>query len=104
MLIEKLDGSIIGEHQQLFPNTSFPASGPTDAWLEKKGFRRALKTKEQLAVDIRDRRNRLLVKTDWRFRSDLSPSQPWIDYCQALRDITAQETFPYSVTWPSEPE
>jgi hypothetical protein len=43
MLITKADGSVVGEHQQLFPR-------------------------------------------------------------QALRDITAQETFPQSVVWPNEPE
>lgn len=104
MLIKNKDGSVIGEHQQLFPNTSFPVTGPTDAWLEKKGFIHVPKTPEQLASEIRAERNRLLSETDWRFRSDLMPSQAWIDYCQALRDITAQESFPQSVLWPTEPE
>lgn len=62
------------------------------------------KTPEHLAAEIRAKRNQLLSETDWRFRSDLTPSQAWIDYCQALRDITAQETFPHSVVWPAEPE
>jgi hypothetical protein len=53
---------------------------------------------------VRNKRNALLSETDWRFRSDMNPSQEWIDYCQALRDITAQEGFPYSVTWPTKPE
>ena len=39
---------------------------------------------------LREQRNQLLTETDWRFRSDLTPSQAWIDYCQALRDITTQ--------------
>ena len=38
---------------------------------------------------LRIQRNRLLQETDWRFRSDLTPSQEWIDYCQALRDLSA---------------
>ena len=38
---------------------------------------------------LRQERNRRLAETDWRFRSDLSPSQVWIDYCQALRDLPA---------------
>jgi len=36
MKIAKLDGSTIGEiadHKSLFPNTSFPASGPDSDWL-----------------------------------------------------------------------
>jgi hypothetical protein len=43
------------------------------------------------------------TETDWRFRSDLSPSQEWIDYCQALRDIPQQEGFPFDVQWPISP-
>ena len=38
---------------------------------------------------LRIERDRLLQQTDWRFRSDLTPSQEWIDYCQALRDLPA---------------
>lgn len=34
---------------------------------------------------------------------DLSPSQEWIDYCQALRDIPQQEGFPFDIQWPIEP-
>jgi hypothetical protein len=52
---------------------------------------------------VRTQRYQLLTATDWRFRSDLTPSQEWKDYCQALRDITAQEGFPWTVTWPEMP-
>jgi hypothetical protein len=38
---------------------------------------------------LRLERDRLIQQTDWRFRSDLTPSQKWIDYCQALRDLPA---------------
>ncbi len=70
----------------------------------------ALSSEEQQNIrqakenDIRNERNRLLAETDWRFRSDMNPSQAWIDYCQALRDITAQQGFPWSVQWPVKPE
>jgi hypothetical protein len=56
------------------------------------------------ATSIRNERNRKLTETDWRFRSDLTPSQEWKDYCQALRDVPAQEGFPWDVTWPTQPE
>ena len=104
MLIAKLDGSVVGEHQQLLPHTGFPEAGPSDAWLEKNGFARVPQSAETLAAEVRAERNRRLSATDWRFRSDLTPSQAWVDYCQALRDITAQETFPQSIVWPTEPE
>ena len=60
---------------------------------------------------LRLERNRLLQETDWRFRSDLTPSQEWIDYCQALRDLpsTASPELDengqlINVTWPTKPE
>lgn len=54
--------------------------------------------------DIRSQRDNMLAETDWRFRSDMNPSQEWINYCQALRDIPAQEGFPWNVVWPEMPE
>ena len=60
---------------------------------------------------LREERNRLIALTDWRFRSDLSPSQAWIDYCQALRDLP-QNSSPeldengnlINVQWPEIPQ
>ena len=59
---------------------------------------------------LRVERDRLISKTDWRFRSDLTPSQAWIDYCQALRDLPANSTPALDengnltgVTWPTPP-
>ena len=50
-------------------------------------------------------RNRLLQQTDWMMFSDTAtPSQAWVDYRQALRDVTSQAGFPDSVTWPTKPE
>lgn len=56
------------------------------------------------ATSIRNERNRKLSETDWRFRSDLTPSPAWIDYCQALRDLPTQSGFPWDVAWPTQPE
>ena len=55
------------------------------------------------AAQVRAERNSLLTATDWRFRSDMNPSQDWKDYCQALRDITEQAGFPWTVQWPTQP-
>lgn len=63
---------------------------------------KAMKDAEQ-AQNVRSSRNALLSATDWRFRSDMNPSQEWKDYCQALRDVTAQEGFPWAITWPEQP-
>ena len=58
----------------------------------------------EAAKGVRAARDAKLAETDWRFRSDMNPSQAWIDYCQALRDVPAQAGFPYDITWPSKPE
>jgi len=57
----------------------------------------------QKEKSIRDQRNRLLSETDWRFRSDMNPSQEWKDYCQALRDVPSQDGFPWTIIWPTQP-
>lgn len=58
---------------------------------------------DEQAKAVRADRDKRLAETDWRFRSDMNPSQDWIDYCQALRDVPAQEGFPWDVTWPEAP-
>jgi hypothetical protein len=55
------------------------------------------------AAEVRAERDTKLSNTDWRFRSDMTPSQAWKDYCQALRDVPAQEGFPWTITWPVAP-
>lgn len=59
---------------------------------------------------LKEERNKKIAATDWRFRSDLTPSQAWIDYCQALRDLP-ENSDPQldengqltNVNWPIEP-
>ena len=60
---------------------------------------------------LRQERNRRIEETDWRFRSDLTPSQEWIDYSQALRDLPSTSSPELdengqlsNVTWPTKPE
>jgi len=39
----------------------------------------------------------------WMGSSDLTMSDEWKTYRQALRDIPSQEGFSNSVTWPTKP-
>jgi len=55
------------------------------------------------AIEVRAERDAKLSETDWRFRSDMTPSQAWKDYCQSLRDVPSQAGFPWTVTWPDAP-
>lgn len=77
--------------------------GPVFTDTEQEAAYKALKDAEQ-AASVRADRTKRLGETDWRFRSDMSPSQEWKDYCQALRDITTQAGFPWTVVWPTQPE
>jgi hypothetical protein len=69
---------------------------------EQEAAYKASKDADQ-AKSVRTSRDDKLTETDWRFRSDMTPSQEWKDYCQALRDIPAQAGFPWTVTWPDAP-
>jgi hypothetical protein len=53
--------------------------------------------------NVRAKRDSLLQETDWMALSDVTMSATMTTYRQALRDITDQESFPYSVTWPTKP-
>ena len=55
------------------------------------------------AKSVRASRDDKLKATDWRFRSDMTPSQEWKDYCQALRDLPNATGFPWDMEWPIEP-
>ena len=61
---------------------------------------------------LRIERDKKIAQTDWRVLSDQTPSDDWINYRQALRDLPASATPKLdsnyqldltSVTWPTEP-
>ena len=62
---------------------------------------------EQAERNIRSRRDSLLQETDWvvimHTEKGANIPMDWEVYRQALRDITAQAGFPYSVEWPTKP-
>lgn len=59
---------------------------------------------EDAGRNIRRHRDSLLQQTDWMALSDNTMSPAWATYRQALRDVTDQAGFPFSVTWPTAPE
>ena len=61
------------------------------------------KPQDEAETAVRNRRNKLIADTDWMALSDNTMTPEWATYRQALRDITAQEGFPYSVNWPTKP-
>lgn len=73
-----------------------------DNAVEQEAAYKAMKDAER-AESARQQRNEMLSKTDWRFRSDMNPSQDWVNYCQALRDVPTQSGFPWEINWPTQP-
>lgn len=60
---------------------------------------------ERAENNIRSHRDGLLSDSDWTQVADAPvDSSAWAVYRQALRDIPTQAGFPYSVTWPTQPE
>ena len=53
-------------------------------------------------ANVRLERDRKLQDTDWRASSDLTLSDDWKNYRQALRDVPTQSD-PYNIAWPTEP-
>ena len=58
---------------------------------------------DRAASSVREERDDKLAATDWMANSDVTMSDAWRTYRQALRDVPAQAGFPNSVTWPTEP-
>ena len=52
---------------------------------------------------LRAQRNQLLYETDWMANSDVTMSDEWKKYRQALRDITNTYKNQREVVWPTRP-
>ena len=59
-------------------------------------------TTEQWA-EVRMERDMLLQGTDWRASSDLTLSDEWKTYRQALRDLPSTQSDPFNITYPTAP-
>ena len=59
---------------------------------------------EGQAASVRSERNTLLAASDWTQVADAPTDKTsWATYRQSLRDMTAQEGFPWTITWPVAP-
>ena len=62
---------------------------------------------DETAAGVRNKRDRLLAACDWTVLTDspltTAKKTEWKTYRQALRDISAAEGFPNTMTWPTEP-
>ena len=52
---------------------------------------------------LRKQRNSLLKETDWMANSDVTMTDAWKNYRQALRDLPANTADPKNPTYPTKP-
>ena len=53
--------------------------------------------------NLRYRRDKKISESDWMANSDVTMSDAWRTYRQALRDLPANTTDPANPVWPTEP-
>ena len=59
---------------------------------------------DRKAAEVRAERNTKLSGCDWTQITDAPADKTaWATYRQALRDISIQEGFPMTITWPDAP-
>jgi hypothetical protein len=72
-------------------------------WTEVTAKMTALETEKPLN-ELRQERNRIISESDWMANSDVTMSDAWRTYRQALRDITNTYSSLNDVVWPTKPE
>jgi hypothetical protein len=76
--------------------------GETTAAEQETAYK-ARKDAEQ-AANVRRQRTEKLKDSDWTQIADSTADKTaWATYRQALRDITGQAGFPWTITWPETP-
>ena len=71
-------------------------------WEQVKAKVDELKVTEPF-YELRIKRDNLLKETDWMANSDVTMSDAWKTYRQALRDLPANTSDPANPTWPTKP-
>ena len=104
--VEQIDGKwytkyILGP---VFVDTPATEETPAKTALEHETEYKASKDAEQ-AKSVRASRDEKLKDCDWTQVADAPVDKAvWATYRQALRDVTTQTGFPWTITWPDEPQ
>jgi len=70
---------------------------------EQEAEYHARKDAEQASA-VRQTRNQRLTASDWTQLEDSTADKAaWATYRQALRDMSEQEGFPWTIQWPEQP-
>jgi len=103
--VEQIDGKW---YTKYVLGPTFTDTAATDTTLaqtaaEQEAAYKASKDAEQ-ANSVRTSRNDKLKDCDWTQITDATVDKTaWATYRQALRDVTAQAGFPWTITWPDAP-
>ena len=103
--VEQLEGKwytkyILGP---VFTDREAEGDQPAQTAAEQETAYKAMKDAEQ-AKAVRQTRTEKLKDSDWTQIADSTADKAaWATYRQALRDITAQSGFPWTITWPDAP-
>jgi hypothetical protein len=103
--VEQIDGKwytkyVIGP---VFTDQPATDTEPAKTAAEQEAEYKAMKDAEQ-AKSVRTSRSEKLKDSDWTQVADATVDKAaWAAYRQALRDVTSQEGFPWSIEWPTNP-
>ena len=106
--VEQIEGKWYTKYSVGPVFTDRPAEGdqPAMTAAEQMDAYKAMKDAEQ-AKAVREDRNRRLAETDWMVIKALESNTPQsfevAAYRQALRDVTTQAGFPWTIDWPVAP-
>jgi hypothetical protein len=104
--VEQIDGKWYTKHilGPVFTDTT--VEGVTTTALEHETAYKATKDAEQ-AKSVRATRDTKLSESDWRVikaaETATTLDAAWATYRQALRNVTGQSGFPWTITWPDAP-
>jgi hypothetical protein len=101
--VEQLDGKWYTKHILGPVFIDQVVDGVTTTAAEQEVAYKASKDTEQ-AKAMREQRGEKLKDSDWTQVADAPVDKAvWATYRQALRDVTAQSGFPWTITWPDAP-
>ena len=89
--------------EPMFPEWDESKDGTAPTLTEIKAEVVRLNNEDYPLANLRHIRNQLLAETDWMAGSDLTMSDTWKTYRQALRDLPANTSDPANPTWPTKP-
>jgi len=103
--VEEIGGKWYTKHVlgPVFTDRAATETEPAMTAAEQEAAYKTAKDVEQ-AKSIRNSRTVMLNDSDWTQLADSTvDKEAWATYRQALRDITAQAGFPWTITWPDAP-